>query len=270
MAWRWPRPLADAREPGAAGAASCWSARRRRCPGRGPAALAGSGDRWSAARIATPRPAAPIPARSAAEMLRDAGCQPRHRRPFRAPRTATARAMRWCAPRPRRRWRAGLLPIVCIGETAGRARGGQDARVVLDGQLEGIAAGAARRRRQLVVAYEPVWAIGTGRTPTTAEIAAAHAISASALAELMADGGGGRASSMAARSRPSNAAEMLAVGRRRRRAGRRRQPRSRRISGLSRRLPVAAEAGLRRDRPLGARIPIGRGPNGRGPELLHD
>ena len=67
---------------------------------------------------------------------------------------------------------AGLVPIVCVGETLAQREAGEAAAVVasqLAGSLpEGFVAGAG------VVAYEPVWAIGTGRTPTEADIAAIH------------------------------------------------------------------------------------------------
>jgi triosephosphate isomerase len=68
---------------------------------------------------------------------------------------------------------AGLIPIVCIGESEAERAAGEAERVVarqLAGSLpEGFAAGGG------AVAYEPVWAIGTGRTPTEAEISAIHA-----------------------------------------------------------------------------------------------
>jgi triosephosphate isomerase len=68
---------------------------------------------------------------------------------------------------------AGLVPIVCIGETAAQRDAGETMSV-LARQVRGSVPpglGAA----EVVVAYEPVWAIGTGRTPTVAEIAEAHA-----------------------------------------------------------------------------------------------
>jgi len=70
-------------------------------------------------------------------------------------------------------WRAGLVPIVCIGETLAEREEGRTLGVLAT-QLKGsVPAGATAAN--LVVAYEPVWAIGTGKTPTTAEVAAAHA-----------------------------------------------------------------------------------------------
>ena len=70
---------------------------------------------------------------------------------------------------------AGLLPIVCVGETlAEREAGGVEA--VLGRQVRGALAGlAAEQVAGLAVAYEPVWAIGTGRTATPAQANEAHA-----------------------------------------------------------------------------------------------
>ncbi|MCW5748973.1 MAG: triose-phosphate isomerase [Alphaproteobacteria bacterium] len=69
-------------------------------------------------------------------------------------------------------WRAGLSAIVCIGETLAQREAGRTLPL-LEAQLRGsIPAGATATK--LVVAYEPVWAIGTGKTPTVAEVADAH------------------------------------------------------------------------------------------------
>jgi len=65
--------------------------------------------------------------------------------------------------------RAGLIPIVCIGETGDERRDGRTLEI-LAGQL----AGSLPKGAGIVVAYEPVWAIGTGLTPTAADIAEAH------------------------------------------------------------------------------------------------
>ncbi len=65
---------------------------------------------------------------------------------------------------------AGLTTIVCVGETEAQRDAGR-AETVVAAQLAGSLPDSAER---LVVAYEPVWAIGTGRTPTVADVAAMH------------------------------------------------------------------------------------------------
>lgn len=82
---------------------------------------------------------------------------------------------------------AGLIAIVCVGETeAERDRGA--ALDVVSSQLEGsVPADAAADN--LVIAYEPVWAIGTGRTPTPDDIAAVHAHIRALLKAWFKDGG---------------------------------------------------------------------------------
>ena len=65
--------------------------------------------------------------------------------------------------------RAGLTPIVCVGETREQREAGEAERVVR-GQLEG-----SLPEGDYVVAYEPIWAIGTGLVPTERDIQAMHA-----------------------------------------------------------------------------------------------
>jgi triosephosphate isomerase len=70
-------------------------------------------------------------------------------------------------------WRAGLVAILCVGETQRQRQAGEAFEIVssqLAGSIPDTAAAAT-----LVVAYEPVWAIGTGLTATTDDIAAMHA-----------------------------------------------------------------------------------------------
>ncbi len=63
---------------------------------------------------------------------------------------------------------AGLQPIVCVGETAEDRQAGRE-RETVERQLSGLPEGVS------VIAYEPVWAIGTGKTPTPEEIQTMHA-----------------------------------------------------------------------------------------------
>ena len=73
-------------------------------------------------------------------------------------------------------WRAGLVAILCVGETRAEREAGRAVEVVarqLAGSLPADGAGGANAAR-LVIAYEPVWTIGTGLTPTAADITAMH------------------------------------------------------------------------------------------------
>ena len=81
---------------------------------------------------------------------------------------------------------AGLLPILCIGETEAEWSEGRTLEV-LDGQLEGSLPEAASAAN-LIVAYEPVWAIGTGRTPSREDIAKTHGHLRARLAALVKGG----------------------------------------------------------------------------------
>ena len=69
--------------------------------------------------------------------------------------------------------RAGLEPIVCVGETLEERKAGR-ADAVVSAQLAGSLSGALKTHA-FAIAYEPVWAIGTGLTPTLDEIGAMHA-----------------------------------------------------------------------------------------------
>ncbi len=106
-------------------------------------------------------------------------------------------------------WRAGLLPIVCIGETLAEREAGRTLQV-LETQIKGSVPAAATAAK-LVVAYEPVWAIGTGKTPTVAEVAAAHAHIRKVLSGLVPDADAVRLL-YGGSVKGSNAGELLAVG----------------------------------------------------------
>ena len=106
---------------------------------------------------------------------RDAGrCRrtPRHRRPFRAP-AEPWRDDALVSAKATAAHAAGLIAIVCVGETRSSARPAR--RSTWSGsQVTGsIPAGATAANT--VIAYEPVWAIGTGKTPTAADVAEVHA-----------------------------------------------------------------------------------------------
>jgi triosephosphate isomerase len=105
-------------------------------------------------------------------MLRDAGCSHvivghSERRHGLGESDADVRAKAEAA------WRAGLVAIVCVGETRAEREAGS-AVAVVSGQLAGSVPDGATADK-LVIAYEPVWAIGTGLTPTTADITEIHA-----------------------------------------------------------------------------------------------
>jgi len=82
----------------------------------------------------------------------------------------------------------GLVPVLCVGETIEEREAGATDEVVLRQLRAGVAALGADDLRRVIVAYEPVWAIGTGRTATPQDAMSAHA---AIRAELGAIGGTG-------------------------------------------------------------------------------
>jgi triosephosphate isomerase len=101
---------------------------------------------------------------------------------------------------------AGLRPIVCVGETEDQRGAGQETEVVgwqLAGSLPKPFAG--------VVAYEPVWAIGTGRTATEQDVAAMHGFIREELVRQFGEAGEGILILYGGSMRPANAASLLAV-----------------------------------------------------------
>src|SRR4029078_2317089 len=106
-------------------------------------------------------------------------------------------------------WRAGLTAIVCIGETQAQRDAGQTLDIC-GGQLAGSLPDGATSAN-LVVAYEPVWAIGTGLTPTAKDVEQVHAFIRSVLTVRL-EGEAGKIRILYAGSgKPSNAAELMAV-----------------------------------------------------------
>lgn len=104
---------------------------------------------------------------------------------------------------------AGLVAIVCVGETEAQRDAGQTLAVI-GAQIDGsVPAGATAAT--LVVAYEPVWAIGTGRTPTLAQIAEVHAFLRARLTARIGTEAAGVRLLYGGSVKPSNAAEIFAV-----------------------------------------------------------
>jgi triosephosphate isomerase len=83
--------------------------------------------------------------------------------------------------------RAGLTPMLCVGETIEQREQGRTEEVVLRQFRAGIAGLTPAQVGDMLVAYEPVWAIGTGRTATPDDAAAVHAVIRTALRVVVAD-----------------------------------------------------------------------------------
>jgi triosephosphate isomerase len=143
-----------------------------------------------------------------AEMLEDAGARAvivghSERRTYHKETDAEVRAKALAARR------AGLTAIACVGESKDERVAGKTLAVVgaqLDGSLPDSATAAS-----LVVAYEPVWAIGTGLTPTPADVAEVHAFIRRRLAERFGQEGEGIRILYGGSVKPSNAKELMAV-----------------------------------------------------------
>jgi triosephosphate isomerase len=144
----------------------------------------------------------------AAEMLADAGAKAvivghSERRTDHRETDAQVRAKALAARR------AGLTAIVCVGEQRAEREAGQTLAVVgrqLDGSLpDGATAD------NLVIAYEPVWAIGTGLTPTPADVAEVHAFIRKRLVDRYGADGGRIRILYGGSVKPSNAKELLSI-----------------------------------------------------------
>jgi triosephosphate isomerase len=106
-------------------------------------------------------------------------------------------------------WRAGLTAIVCVGETQQQRDAGQTLDIC-GGQLKGSLPDRATAAK-LVVAYEPVWAIGTGLTPTTGDVEQIHKFIRETLKARFSGEGGNIRILYGGSVKPSNAAELMAV-----------------------------------------------------------
>jgi len=144
----------------------------------------------------------------AAEMLADAGAAAvivghSERRTYHQEDDATVRRKAQAA------WRAKLVAIVCVGETDADRNAGRTLDVVgrqLDGSLPDGASAT-----NLVVAYEPVWAIGTGRTPTPADVVEVHGFIRARLAGRFGAAGEGMRVLYGGSVKPSNAKQLLTL-----------------------------------------------------------
>jgi len=111
-------------------------------------------------------------------------------------------------------YRAGLEPVLCVGETLEERRAGRLEEVILR-QLDAVLGGADLAGRisdggPLLLAYEPVWAIGTGETATPEDAAQAHGVLRGRLGELIGDGPAREVPILYGGSvKPDNAASLL-------------------------------------------------------------
>jgi triosephosphate isomerase len=106
---------------------------------------------------------------------------------------------------------AGLWTILCVGETLDQREAGVTERIVIDQVNSGLDGVPIEQMRQVVIAYEPVWAIGTGRNASAADAQAVHALIRRELAALYDDATAGATRIQYGGSvKASNAAELFA------------------------------------------------------------
>jgi triosephosphate isomerase len=101
---------------------------------------------------------------------------------------------------------AGLMPVICVGETEAERDAGAAEALVCAQVAESVPDGFAG-----ALAYEPIWAIGTGRTATETDVAAMHAAIRRALLDRLGPGGAGVRILYGGSVKPDNAVALLAV-----------------------------------------------------------
>jgi triosephosphate isomerase len=106
-------------------------------------------------------------------------------------------------------WRVGLLAILCVGETEAERDAGDTLDIIGEQLAESVPDGATPSN--LVIAYEPVWAIGTGRTPTVEQIDEVHSFIRRSLAARFGAGGEAMRVLYGGSVKPGNAAEIFSV-----------------------------------------------------------
>jgi triosephosphate isomerase len=108
--------------------------------------------------------------------------------------------------------RAALKPIVCIGETLAEREGGKTQKV-LETQLRGCLTGLSKAQmEETIIAYEPVWAIGTGKTASSQQAQEAHAFIRNLLGKLFDDTVARRVRLQYGGSvKPANARELMSL-----------------------------------------------------------
>lgn len=143
-----------------------------------------------------------------AEMLKDAGATHvilghSERRSDHGEDSATVNA------KTRAAWRAGLTAIVCIGESEAERDAGQTVEVVGKQLASSLPDGASASNT--VIAYEPLWAIGTGRTPSNEDISTVHRAIRDLLEKRFGNEGGGIRILYGGSMNPGNATEIMAI-----------------------------------------------------------
>jgi triosephosphate isomerase (TIM) len=106
-------------------------------------------------------------------------------------------------------WKAGLIAIICVGETDSERVAGQTLAVV-EAQLAGSVCEGATAANT-VIAYEPVWAIGTGKTPTVDDVATVHAHMRAHVEKRFAEQGADMRLLYGGSVKPTNAQELLKI-----------------------------------------------------------